>query len=131
MEEDAILKAEKECFDDSEQRERKKQRATIKRQELDNHFVKQFVMKIRELFPNCPLGREQIISQHACLKYSGRIGRTKAAKDFSNEAITLAVIAHIRHIETNYDELVGKGYDRYDARNLVESEVNSILSQWK
>ena len=88
-------------------------------------------MKIRELFPNCPLGREQIIAQHACLKYSGRIGRTKAAKDFSNEAITLAVIAHIRHIETNYDELVGKGYDRYDARNLVESEVNSILSQWK
>ena len=70
--------------------------------------------------------REQIIAEHACLKYSGRVGRSAAAKDFDKEAIRLAVIAHIRHAETEYDELLSKGYDRQAARVFVKEKVEQI-----
>ncbi|HUI91089.1 MAG TPA: DUF2293 domain-containing protein [Chitinivibrionales bacterium] len=57
----------------------------------------QFAEKIREYFPACPKSREHDIAQFACLKYSGRIGRSAGAKEFGPQAINLAVRAHIRH----------------------------------
>lgn len=131
VEKAAIEKAEKECLADSEQRERRRQREAIKREEIDNKFVKEFAARIRENYPGCPAGREQAIAEHACSKYSGRVGRTQSAKEFSRKAIELAVIAHIRHAETNYDELLMKGFDRFDARQSVEDEVSSILEKWE
>ena len=59
------------------------------------------------LFPNCPKGREQAIAEHACRKYSGRVGSSAAAKNLDEEVVKLAVLAHIRHREANYDELLG------------------------
>ena len=43
----------------------------------------------------------------------------------------LAVIAHIRHSETRYDELLARGFERWDARKQVEEDVGRILSEWK
>jgi len=54
-------------------------------------------------------GREQVIAEHACQKYSGRAGRSANAKALDEKAITLAVIAHIRHAETDYDNLLAQG----------------------
>jgi len=34
---------------------------------------------------------------HACRRYSGRVGRSAAAKEFRVEAIDLAVRAHVLH----------------------------------
>jgi hypothetical protein len=42
-----------------------------------------------------------------------------------------AVIAHIRHAETEYDELLAQGYERYDAREMVSSAIDEVLLQWK
>jgi hypothetical protein len=42
--------------------------------------VEQFAKRIRELFPACPAERELQIAEHACRKYSGRIGRSAAAR---------------------------------------------------
>ncbi|NOX87413.1 MAG: DUF2293 domain-containing protein, partial [Calditrichaeota bacterium] len=53
------------------------------------------------------------------------------AKQYSPEAINLAVRAYIRHNETNYDELLIKGYERYQAREMVESRVSEILRKWE
>lgn len=86
---------------------------------------------MKELFPRCPAGREQEIAEHACLKYSGRIGRSASAKKFDEEAVRLAVIAHIRHAETEYDELLSKGYDRREARTEVEEDVLRVLKRWE
>ena len=44
--------------------------------------------------------------------------------------VHLAVQAHIRHSKTNYDELLFKGYDRYDARQIVREQIDEILSKW-
>ncbi|MCK4407337.1 MAG: DUF2293 domain-containing protein [Bacteroidales bacterium] len=131
IEEKALEQAEEEYLADQEVRERRKQRESEKRAIIDKEFVKNFAKHIRELFPNCPKGKEKIIAKHACLKYSGRVGRSSAAKKFNEEAIRLAVIAHIRHTKTKYDELISRGYYRYDARSLVQPEVETIVEQWE
>lgn len=71
------------------------------------------------------------IAEHACLKYSGRVGRTAAAKEFAPEAIDLAVRAHVRHSYTSYDELLGDGMDRQDARSAVASAIAGVLERWR
>jgi hypothetical protein len=103
VEEDALAQAEAECLADSEVRQRRNERAREHRAELDEEFVRQFAKRIKEIFPKCPEGREQLIAEHACLKYSGRVGRSARAKTNDEEAVRLAVIAHVRQRETNYD----------------------------
>ena len=71
------------------------------------------------------------IAEHACLKFSGRIGRSAAAKNLDEEAVRLSVIAHIRHTETNYDELLSRDHDRWEAREHVRESVENVLSKWK
>jgi hypothetical protein len=130
VEEQALDKAEQECFADNEVRSRRREREAERRAEYDRAYIDLFAKRIRELFPFCPSGREVIIAEHACLKYSGRIGRTASAKDLEKKAVLLAVIAHIRHIETPYDKLLAMGYDRRDARSRVEGRVDEIISTW-
>jgi len=131
VEESALEKAEKECLADGEVRARRREREVERRAEYDRQYIERFGKRIRELFPLCPPGREIAIAEHACLKYSGRIGRTATAKSFEENAIRLAIIAHIRHAETSYDELLAKGLERWEARFRVEDTVNEILRKWK
>ena len=126
----ALERAEAECLTDSEVRARRRERDAVRRAELDRQYVERFALRVRELFPGCPAGREVAIAEHACLKYSGRIGRSEAGKSLDEEAVRLAVMAHIRHAETRYDELLARGYERRDAREQVEEEVRSILAEW-
>jgi hypothetical protein len=127
----ALDEAERECLADSEARARRREREAERRAELDREYVEQFALRVRELFPNCPSGRENEIAEHACLKYSGRIGRAAAAKSLDVEAVRLAVIAHVRHAETKYDELLARGYERRDARARVEGTVGDVLENWE
>jgi hypothetical protein len=131
VEEKALEQAEVECLADAEVRSRKNERAQERREELDQEYVQAFALRIRELFPNCPAAREQLIAEHACRKYSGRVGRSAAAKSLDEEMVQLAVVAHIRHCETNYDELLGTGYDRGDARAQVRARVAEVCERWK
>ena len=86
---------------------------------------------IRAAFPSAPAGRETEIAAHACRKYSGRVGRSAAAKTFESEMIDLAVEAHIRHRETHYDTLLGEDAERDDARRAVRGAVDRILDEWR
>ena len=126
----ALQQAEQECLADSDVRARQREREAERRAKLDRHYVERFALRVRELFPGCPAGREVAIAEHACLKYSGRIGRSAAGKSLEEEAVRLAVMAHIRHAETRYDELLVGGYERRDAREQVEEEVRRILAKW-
>jgi hypothetical protein len=131
VEESALDLAEGECLADFEVRALRKEREASRRAGLDEKFVQQFANKIRELFPRMETGREQGIAEHACMKYSGRIGRSSAAKSLEEKAVLLAVIAHIRHRETNYDDLLGKGWERSDARSAVAERINEVLGSWQ
>ncbi|MFC1762868.1 DUF2293 domain-containing protein [Planctomycetota bacterium] len=123
--------AEESCLSDSEVRTRRREREAEKRQVLDRAYVERFARGVRDLFPYSPPKREIVIAEHACQKYSGRVGRSAAAKDLREDTIRLAVIAHIRHRETPYDELLLRGHDRSDARAEVELQVEDILYQWQ
>jgi hypothetical protein len=131
VEAEALEKAEEECLKDSAVRARRREREATRREETDLHYVEQFATQVRALFPSAPSSREQTIAEHACLKYSGRVGRSAAAKALDAETIQLAVIAHIRHQETNYDELLASGADRSEARAGVTGTVQQVLQQWQ
>ena len=131
VEKQAIERAEVECLTDGEVRARRREREAERRVQLDHEYVERFALRVRELFPNCPTGRERAITEHACRKYSGRIGRSAAGKNLDEETIRLAVTAHIRHTETRYDELLGKGYEKREARERVEEEVLQVLAKWE
>jgi hypothetical protein len=131
VEEAALAQAEAECLADADARARRHERAAVRRAELDQEYVERFAERVRELFPNCPAGTEQTIAEHACLKYSGRVGRSAAAKALDEKAVRLAVTAHVRHTETPYDDLLANFWDRYDARRQVEDQVRSVLARWE
>ena len=104
---------------------------TARRDELDLEYIHSFAGRVREIFPFCPTAREGLIAEHACRKYSGRVGRSAAAKALDEEAVRLAVNAHVRHAETDYDELLLNGIERRAARDKVYSKVYRILGRWE
>ena len=130
VEEQGLSKAEEECMADADVRARRREREAARRQDIDDKYVEAFGARIRECFPRCPSGRDRKIAEHACLKYSGRIGRSALAKAMDEDAVRIAVIAHIRHYETDYDELLGRGDERWEARAAVEEEVAKVLQKW-
>lgn len=105
-------------------------READKREYADDHYRARFAEEIRRYFPRFPPNTAIRIAEHACRKYSGRVGRSAAAKSFDETTITLAVKAHVRHAMTNYDQLLLKGYDRTDARESVYARVREILDGW-
>jgi hypothetical protein len=44
--------------------------------------------------------------------------------------VRLAVIAHIRHQETDYDVLLMKGMERIDARARVQDTIEQVAHEW-
>jgi hypothetical protein len=131
VEEDALAKAEQECLTDADAREQRRLRDAERRARLDELYVNKFAQRICELFPGIPDGREQGIAEFACMKYRGQVGRSASAKELDEEAVMLAVIAHIRHTETQYDELLDQGMERWDARDAVKFEINDVLALWR
>jgi hypothetical protein len=131
VEEAALHKAESECLADSDARERRREREEERRAEQDQQYIEAFAKRIRELFPRCPTGREEEIAKHACRKYSGRVGRSAFAKRLDEDAVRLAVRAHIRHRETNYDNLLAHGSDRHDARSDIRPRVDQVIESWQ
>jgi hypothetical protein len=46
-------------------------------------------------------------------------------------AVRLAVVAHVRHRETDYDELLAADHDRDGARAAVADAVGRVLQMWQ
>ena len=131
VESDALEKAERECEADAAQREIRRARAAVRRAELDDEYIRRFAVRVQEVYPHCPGGREMLIAEHACMKYSGRVGRSAEAKALDEHAVRLAVTAHVRHAETNYDDLLLNGFERLEARSIVQADVTSTLDAWE
>jgi hypothetical protein len=131
IEESALVQAEVECLADAEMRERRRIREAERRALMDKEYVREYGEQIKRYYPHIPSRLEVKIAEHACLKHSGRIGRSREAKNFDEEAITIAVAAHVRHAETEYDELLMRGIERYDARRIISAKVNQVLENWR
>jgi len=131
VEEPALRQAEIECLADENARVQRRIREADRRAALDLAYVERFAEAIRQLYPQCPPETAKSIAEHACAKYSGRVGRSAAAKVLDEQAVRWAVVAHVCHVETRYDRLLMSGWDRVDARISVEDAVRSVLAKWQ
>jgi hypothetical protein len=130
VEEAALEQAEQQCLADEEIRIRRRERDAGRRAEEDVEFQGRFAAKISRLYPGCPSGRADAIARHAALRGSGRVGRSAAARALDPRAITLAVVASIRHEDTNYDDPLMSGIAREDARDKVRTAIDRALAAW-
>jgi hypothetical protein len=130
VEESALDQAEQECLADAEVRALRQERDAVRRERLDVEYVDQFAQQVLAQYPFCPVEEATAIAEHACRKYSGQVGRSAAAKVFDPEAINLAVVAHVRHRHTNYDEILMSGWERHEARAAVALTIEEVLHQW-
>ena len=131
VEESALKQAETECLVDEDTRAQRRIREAEHRAKLYLAYVRRFAEVIEHLYPKCPHKTAKSIAEHACAKYSGRVGRSAAGKSLDEQAVSLAVVAHIRHVETQYDKLLMSGWDRVEARLFVEDAVRSVLAKWQ
>ena len=131
VEEPALEQAEQECLADEDARRRRRLREEARRSEDDLEFQAAFATAIGELFPGCPPERAREIACHAGARGSGRVGRSGAGRALDPGAVTLAVVASVRHVDTPYDRLLMAGISRADARRQVADEVSVVIDSWR
>ncbi len=128
---EALAQAEDECIADADQRAVRRKVAATYRVVIDQRLVEQMTAAILDEFPKCPPVEARQIAAHAAERGSGRVGRSAAGRELDPNAITLAVIAHVRHVHTNYDSLLMRGVDRRDAREQIRGSLDATLGRWR
>jgi hypothetical protein len=131
VEDQALALAEQQCLSDEDARTRRRERDRIRRASDDEQFCASLAKEIMRLFPGCPPGRATAIARHTGLRGSGRVGRSAAGRMLDQNAITLAVVASIRHQDTDYDALLMSGLPRDTARDRVAAAIDQTLTAWR
>jgi hypothetical protein len=131
VEETAIEQAESENAKDEARRETQRHQRRVRDAVAEQKYVADFTAKVLALFPGAPLPAAELIAARACEKYSGRVGRSALAKALDEEAVTLAVWAHVRHAFTEYDRLLAEGLEPIDARARVRAAIERRLTRWR
>jgi hypothetical protein len=131
VEEGGLEQAEQQCLADEDVRIRRRERDRERRAGQDVDFQGRFAQEIVRLYPGCPAGRAEEIAAHAALRGSGRVGRSAAARNLDETAVTLAVVASVRHLDTGYDELLMSGVPRAEARDRIRDDIDRVLTAWR
>ncbi|KOG13735.1 hypothetical protein ADK35_26885 [Streptomyces viridochromogenes] len=131
VEEPGLTRAEQRCLADAEARRRRRVRDARRRAREDVRFAEAFAAEIRRLFPGCPVDRARNIAAHASVRGSGRVGRSAAGRALSEGAVTSAVVASVRHVDTPYDQLLMSGVPRHEARRRIAAAVEATLRAWQ
>lgn len=58
-------------------------------------------------------------------------GRTAAGRALDEDAVTMAVVASIRHEDTEYDVLLMSGLPRQVAREQIRPALDEVLDRWR
>jgi len=131
VEDPALVLAEEQCLSDKDARMRRRDRDQVRRASADEEYQARLAEEITRLFPGCPPGRATAIAQHTGMRGSGRVGRSAAGRALDKDAVTLAVIASVRHLDTRYDALLMSGIPRDTARDRVRPGIDRILTAWR
>ncbi len=130
VEDPALVLAEEQCLSDKDARMRRRDRDQVRRASADEEYQARLAEEITRLLPGCPPGRATAIAQHTGMRGSGRVGRSAAGRALDEDAVTLAVIASVRHLDTHYDALLMSGLPRDAARDRVRPAIDRILTAW-
>ena len=68
------------------------------------------------------------IAAHTARRGSGCVGRSAAGRQLDQGALRLAVIAHIRHTHTPYDDLLMTGCPRRLARQKIAPQIDRRIA---
>jgi hypothetical protein len=131
VEEAALEAAEAQCLADEDARRRRRERDQQRRADQDLAFQARLAEAVVRLFPGCPSQRAEAIARHAGTRGSGRVGRSAAGRALDEQAIRLAVVASVRHQDTDYDALLMSGVPRTDAREQVQPDIDRALAAWR
>src|SRR5258708_17328743 len=104
----ALAVAEEQCMSAEEARRRRRERAGARRANADEAFQSRLADEITQLFPGCPPERAAAIARHTGSRGSGPVGQSAAGRALDEDAVTLAVVASVRHLNTGYDGSVPK-----------------------
>lgn len=126
----ALAQAEQQCAADAPERAVRRAQAVVYRQAADRELVTEFTQALLKLYPKCPPAEAQAIAEHTAERGSGRVGRSAAGQALDTQALELALRAHVRHVHTNYDDLLMQGTDRQHARALVRDKIERVLQAW-
>jgi hypothetical protein len=130
VEEPALALAEQQCMSDADARLRRRERDNVRRLQVDQNFQANLAKEIGRVFPSCPPDRAEAIAAHTGVRGSGRVGRSAAGRALDETAITLAVVASVRHQDTDYDSLLMAGLSRDEARERVRPAIDRFLQAW-
>jgi hypothetical protein len=126
-----LRQAEESCLADEEARSRQRERDRERRAQQDVELTARMAEEIRGLFPACPRGRAEAIAAHTAVRGSGRVGRSAAGRSLEENALVSAVVASVRHEDTDYDALLMAGVPRDEARARVRAAVDAVLDRWR
>ncbi|MEU3274122.1 DUF2293 domain-containing protein [Saccharomonospora sp. NPDC006951] len=127
----ALERAEEQCLADEDLRARRRERDAERRTHQDIEFRNRFTAEILRLFPGCPGERASAIAAHAGTRGSGRVGRSAAGRALDENAIRMAVVASVRHLDTDYDRLLMAGVPRAKAREDIRAGIDVVLRRWE
>ncbi|MGI5120150.1 DUF2293 domain-containing protein [Marinactinospora thermotolerans] len=130
VEEGALERAEEQVLADEDARARRRERDRVRRQEWDVDFQARMAEEIVRMFPGCPPERAERIARHAGARGSGRVGRSAAGRELEPRAVRAAVIASVRHEDTDYDALLMAGVPRQAARERIAAGIDRVLARW-
>ncbi len=130
VEESAIEQAKRENASDEARRQVQRQQRRVRGEAVEREYGVAFAARVLELFPGASAEQADAIAARACEKYSGRVGRSAQAKALAEDAITLAVRAHIRHAHTDYERLLAEGREPAEARASVRPAIERVLARW-
>jgi hypothetical protein len=130
IEETALEAAEQACLADEDARMRRRERDRERRSLADVELQARMAGEITRLFPRCPPERAEAVARHTALRGSGRVGRSAAGRALDADALSLAVVASIRHEDTDYDDLLMSGVPREEARDRIRPAIDRILAAW-
>jgi hypothetical protein len=78
---------------------------------------------LRRLAPGMPAHEFSAVTDHAMDSPGLSTARPETAA-------WLSMIAYVRHVLTDYDDLLAEGYDVESARHFVLDEMRAVLAGW-
>lgn len=78
---------------------------------------------LRRLAPKIPPHEFMAVADHAM----DSPGLRRASAE---TAAWLSLVAYVRHVLTDYDELLDQGFDADSARHFVLAEMDEVLKAW-
>jgi hypothetical protein len=78
---------------------------------------------LRRLAPRIPAHEFGAVVDHAVDSAGLNVASAETAA-------WLSLVAYVRHVFTDYDELLQQDYDRASARYFVAAEIADVLSSW-